>query len=97
MNQQLMNQLWQQRHGTPPWVDLPKPTDPIATLIVSMGRPNCGWFRRMLFEHKALGRIESYAESTGWLWRSFSLVGRKSALEAIYAHLRKIMPEEPNE
>lgn len=67
--------------------------DPVSTLIVRIGRPNCGWLRRMLFEQKALGRIQSYEESTGWLWRSFSIAGKKSALDAIWAYLCKIMPD----
>lgn len=85
MTQQLMNQMQGQMPGS-----TTPPTDPMGTLVISVGRPNCGWIRRMLFEQKALGRITFYAESTGWLWRSFSIEGRRSSLDMIWRHLSNV-------
>ena len=97
--QQEMNAMFRHvfpQSQNPPWIDMTplKPADPVSTLMISVGRPNCGWLRKLLWEQQQLGRIQSYAESTGWLWRSFAIVGKKSALQAIYEHLRKVMPEE---
>lgn len=100
MSQAEMNEQWKrwQQPTNPPMATVYPPTgvsiDPVAVLVIGIGRPNCGWLRRLLFEQKALGAITGYEESTGFLWRSFSITGRKSKLQALYNHLSRIMEEK---
>lgn len=88
MSQQLMNQM---QSMNPPWQ---APASPEATMLIRAGRPNCGWIRRELFELKALGRITSYTESTGWLFRSFAITGPLAQLQHIERCVKELAAKE---
>lgn len=90
----------QQQHMQPPVCGpyaspMPaKQPEPVATLVLRVGRPNCGWLRRGLWEAKQLGRIGGYSESTGFLWRSFAITGTKDQCENAYRWVKGVMGED---
>lgn len=65
-----------------------------STMIIRASRPNCGWIRRSLWEAKQQGHITDYQESTGWLYRSFSVKGPHSVLTQFATQINNMANSE---
>ena len=63
-----------------------------ALMRYEVGRLFCGDFRRLLEWQQAVGNIDSFTESSGWLMRDFIIRGDVEQLHELQDNLRKYEP-----